>query len=45
MNNSTLSLWPGKDLLATDFQYSDDYALLAAHLMLDCCEKSGEKKK
>lgn len=31
----------GNDLLPTDFQHSDGFALLAAHLLLDCCDRSG----
>ena len=39
VNNS----FSGKDLLSTDVQHSDDFALLAAHLLLDCCERSSMK--
>ncbi|CAB3984664.1 Hypothetical predicted protein [Paramuricea clavata] len=34
----------GNDLLPTDFQHSDDFALLAAHLLLDCCDRSGHSR-
>ncbi|KAH9503147.1 N-alpha-acetyltransferase 25, NatB auxiliary subunit [Bulinus truncatus] len=32
----------GKDLLSTDLQYSDNYLLLAAHLLLDVWQKTGD---
>ena len=33
----------GDNLLSTDIQPSDDFALLAAHLLLDCCDWSDIK--
>ena len=35
----------GENLLKTDLQYSDDYLLLAVHLLLDLWQKSGEQLK
>ncbi|GFO09844.1 N-alpha-acetyltransferase 25, natb auxiliary subunit-like [Plakobranchus ocellatus] len=32
----------GKELLPTDLQYSDNYLLLATHLLLDAWEKTGD---
>ncbi|KAK3804416.1 hypothetical protein RRG08_006716 [Elysia crispata] len=32
----------GKELLSTDLQYSDNYLLLATHLLLDAWEKTGD---
>uniref|UniRef100_A0A0B7AIK1 Uncharacterized protein n=1 Tax=Arion vulgaris TaxID=1028688 RepID=A0A0B7AIK1_9EUPU len=32
----------GKELLKTDLQYSDDYLLLAVHLLLDVWQKTGD---
>ncbi|XP_072043976.1 N-alpha-acetyltransferase 25, NatB auxiliary subunit-like [Amphiura filiformis] len=32
----------GKELLKTDLQYSDDYLLIAVHLLLDAWQKSGD---
>lgn len=32
----------GKDLLATDVQFSDSYLLLAVHLLVDIWEETGK---
>lgn len=34
-------LFPGENLLSTDLQYSDNYLLLAVHLLLDVWTKTG----